>query len=500
MLKDIKHSLKHSFIYGLGNIATKLVGFVLIPIYTDAKYLSVADYGALSILEIISQLLVAIFGLSLYQGFVRWYWDIKTEDERKKLFFSVLVFVSAVSIVLSTFLLFFSSSLSNLIFSNADYSYIIILVIINSSFLAIQSVPNSAMRIQTKSALYTGLNLIKLTALLSITIFFVVVLERGVSGIFEAQILGNILYFILSSKYIYLNSIASYQTKLIKDLIVYSYPLILASMSGFLLSTIDRFSLNYLANLSDVGVYSLGFKFANTIKIFIVFSIQMALTPLMLKKINEKNNKRFYSKILTYFSFVLMIVVLLFSMFGKELISTFTVEKQYLEAAIIIPIISMMIFFGMMKDTVMIGLHVNKKTKIIGSVITVMALTNLGLNILLIPFWGIMGAAVSTLVSQLVFFTTTYHYAQKSYSIPYELTKITKIILVAGVLYGISLLSNNWLWCYAVPFKLFLIATYPFVLYFLNFYEQVEIENIKEMLNKTMKYLKMMVHSNMDKR
>ena len=88
MLKDIKSSLKHSFIYGLGNLATKLVGFVLIPIYTDAKYLSVADYGALSILEITSQLLVAILGLSLYQGYVRWYWDLKTDDERKKLFFS----------------------------------------------------------------------------------------------------------------------------------------------------------------------------------------------------------------------------------------------------------------------------------------------------------------------------------------------------------------------------------------------------------------------------
>ena len=142
MIKDIKSSFKHSLIYGLGNLATKLVGFVLIPIYTDAKYLSVTDYGALSILEVTSQLLVAVFGLSLYQGFLRWYWELKTEIERKKLFFSVLVFVSIVSVVLSILIFLFSTSLSNLIFSNTNYSYVIILVAINSSFLVIQNVPN----------------------------------------------------------------------------------------------------------------------------------------------------------------------------------------------------------------------------------------------------------------------------------------------------------------------------------------------------------------------
>lgn len=487
MLKDIKSSFKHSLIYGLGNLASKLVGFVLIPIYTNAKYLSVADYGALSILEITSQLLVAVLGLSLYQGFVRWYWDFKTDVERKKMFFSVLSIVSITSIVISSIIILFSSFFSKLIFSNTSYSYIFILVVVNSALLAIQTVPNSAMRIQTKSVLFTGLNLIKLLALLLITIYFVVVLKRGVAGIFEAQIIGSLLYFILSSKYIYFNSLFAFQTKLIKELLQYSYPLILASLSGIVLTTIDRYSLNYLSTLDDVGVYSLGFKFANTIKIFIVVSVQMALTPLMLKKINEPNNKRFYTKVLTYFSYVLMLVVLFFSMFSKEMVSAFTVEKQYLNATIIIPTIALMIFFGMLKDTVMIGLHVTKSTKVIGSVITVMAIVNLGLNILLIPVWGIFGAAIATLFAQFIFFLVIYHFAQKSYSIPYEIFKILKIIIVAAFLYGISLISNNWDWFYKILFKLVLTVTYPFILYFLNFYEQIELETIKNTLNKVIR-------------
>lgn len=484
MLKDLKHSIKHSFIYSLGNLATKIVGFILIPIYTDSKYLSITDYGALSILEITSQLLVAILGMSLYQGYVRWYWDLKTVEERKKLFFSVIVFISVFSLIFSVILSIFSSYFSLLIFANNHYTYIFVLVIVNSSLLAIQSVPNGAMRIQSKSILFTSINLVKLFIVLLVTVYFVVVLKRGVAGIFEAQLLGSIFYLILSSRYIYLNSIAIFQVKIIRELIVYSYPLILASMSGVLLGTIDRYSLNYLSDLTDVGVYSLGFKFANTIKIFIVSSVLMALTPLMLKKINAPNNKRFYTKVLTYFSFGLMIVILSFSMFSTELVKTFTIEDQYLKAIKIIPVISFMIFFGAIKDTVMIGLHVKKKTKIMGSIIAIMACINLGLNILFIPLWGIMGAAVSTLISQFAFFITIYYFAQKSYFIPYEILKIFKIIIVAGVLYGISLVSNNWSWYYAIPFKLFLIATYPFLLYSLNFYEPVEVENIRGIWKK----------------
>jgi O-antigen/teichoic acid export membrane protein len=148
-----------------------------------------------------------------------------------------------------------------------------------------------------------------------------------------------------------------------------------------------------------------------------------------------------------------------------------------------------MIFFGMMKDTVMIGLHVNKRTKVIGSVITAMAVLNLVLNILLIPIWGIVGTAVATLFSQFIFFLAIYYYAQKSYPIPYEEFKIVKIFIVASVLYGVSLVSNYWDWFYRIPFKLFLAATYPFLLYFLKFYEQIELDTIqnifKNMIQKS---------------
>ncbi len=484
MLKDLKSVSKDSIIYGIGNVATKIVGFLLIPIYTNPKFMSVADFGVLSILDISAQVLVALFGLSLYQGFMRWYWDMKTTKERKELFFTVLSSVSVLSLIFGTILAFNAPLISNLLYHTGIYSRTIVLVIINAVLISIQVLPNSSMRIQGKSKLYTALSVLKFTANLLFTVYFVVFLKRGIEGIFEAQIIGSLLYFVFSFKHIIKNSIIKIQARILKELFIYSYPLIFASMSGILLTTIDRFSLNYLSTLPNVGIYTLGFKIGGSIKVFVVTSVQLALTPLLLKRINDPNNKRLYSKVLTYFSFGLMWIVLAVSVFSREIIILIAKSPQYIEATYIVPIIAMISFFGMAKDSVIMGLHVHKKTKIIGTLIVIAGLLNLGLNIILIPKWGIYGAAWASLTAQLLLFAAVYHFAQKSYKVNYELGKLLLIIIVGASLYGLSLLLNNMnLWT-AFGLKFIILLSYPLWFLVFPFFEQVEKDSIKGFFRK----------------
>jgi len=480
MLKDLKSVSKDSIIYGIGNVATKIVGFILIPIYTNPKFMSVTDFGVLSILDISAQVLVAIFGMSLYQGYLRWYWDIKDPNERKRLFFTVTTTIGIFSILFGLLLGFNTNWISQIIYNTEEYSRAILLVIINAVLMSIQVMPNSSMRIQSNSKLYTTLSVIKFTTNLLFTVYFVVFLKRGIEGIFEAQIIGNLLYFVFASRHIIQNSIVRYKTKVIKDLMVYSYPLVFASMSGILLTTIDRYSLNELGSLPEVAIYSLGFKIGGSIKVFIVTSVQLALTPMMLKRINDSDNKRFYSKILTYFSFGLMWVILGISVFSREIIVLIAKSPEYLEATLIVPIIAMISFFGMAKDTVVIGLHVHKKTKIIGTLIMLAGLANLLLNILLIPKWGIFGAAWASLMAQFILFIITYTVAQRSYPIRYEMGKLILIIIVGLGLYLLSYLTNDlniWL---SIIIKSIIIISYPLWFFIIPFFEKVERESIKK--------------------
>ena len=484
MLKNIKQVSKHTFIYGFGNVSVKLIGLILIPLYTNPKFFSVEEFGAISLLEVTSQLLVALTGLSIYQAFTRWYWDKDYIHLQKSLFFTVLASNIVFTTIIGLPIIFFSEPLSLLIFHNQEYSYVLKILYLSVFLQVISQTVFTLMKMQSRSLLFSITNSIKLFITLGLTIYFVVVLKRGIKGVFEAQVLGFIPYFIYLIPYILKNITIRFNLAVLKELISFSMPLMLGSVSGTVLTIFDRYSLNYLATLDDVGIYSLGFKFANTIKIVLVMSVQLAVSPIIFQKMNDPDNKRFYSKLMTYEAFIVTMAVLFFTLFGFELIKMFTVDDNYLKAVYIIPVISLSILFGMLKDTSLTGLQIIKKTTVIGTTILFVSLLNMGLNIILIPHLSIHGASISTLLSQIIYFIIIYRSAQKHYFIPYELKKIFILIGVVCLYFVLSLLLNNCNPLIRISLKALLLIAFPFILNIFKFYETVEIISIKGAWNK----------------
>lgn len=484
MLKNIKQLFRHTIIYGFGNVSVKIIGLILIPLYTNPKYFSVKDFGAISLLEVSVQLLVALLGLSVYQALTRLYWDANYSKVQKSLFYTVLVFNILFIIIIGFPFILFSEHLSVLLFEDTSFSYVLKVMYLSVFFQVISQALMTLMKLQSKSTLYSITNIIKLFVTLIITIYFVIYLKRGIKGIFEAQVLGYIPYFIHLAGYTIKNIVFRFNGRMLRELIVYSLPLMLGSVSGTVLTIFDRYSLNYLATLDDVGIYSLGYKFANTIKIALVTSVQLAVSPMIFQKMNDKDNKRFYSKLLTYQSFIVTIAVLFFSLFGYEMIAVFTSDDIYLKAAYIIPVISTSILFGMMKDTALTGLQIIKRTGIIGLVILIISLINMGLNILLIPYLKIHGASLSTLLSQVIFFIVIYWIAQKNYPIPYEIRKVVLLVLIIAVYCLLTFILNRYAPLIRVPIKMLLLVAFPFVLKRFKFYEAIEIQSLNNAWNK----------------
>ena len=484
MLKDIKSTVKNSLVYGLGNISVKLVGLVLIPIYTNPIYLSMDDYGVLAILEAGTQFFIAILGLALIQAFIRWYWDEKFKKNQKSILFTLVAFLILYSLLLFTFFYPYTNKISILLFAKPDFVYLLRLMFVSAILQMLAQVPLALLRLQEKAVFYSGVNLFKLSITLIVTIYLVVFARRGLEGIMEAQIIGNTLLLIVLLPFMIKNSALKFEARIILGMLAYSYPLVLGSISGILLSIFDRFTLNYMAELQDVGVYSLGFRISNTIKILIISSVQLAITPLLFRMMGKDGNQRFYSKVMTYFSFVVMIAVLAMSFFANEIVKVFSHDSGYWHAAIIIPVISFALFFGMLKENALIALHIKKKTKVIGIIILLIALLNLALNILLIPRYTILGASAATLFSQIVFFVVIYIFAQKAYFIPYEIWKISKMVLLALSLYILVSFTNDLSLLVRLIIKPSILISFPFLLYFIGFYEKNEIQAIKGMWGK----------------
>ncbi len=477
MLADFRKLIRLSAIYGLGTLSTKLAGFVLIPLYT--RSFSVSQFGILGLLEVSAAVVISFFGFSLYSGFFRWYWDKSAEHKKESLFFTVTVFQIGVVVVAYFAALPFLRNFSELILDSPDYTYLLRLMLISSLMQIVLLMPNTLLRLQEKPWLFTFANLLQLVFSLSVTVYYIVYQHAGIEGIYYGQIAGSIAFASVLVRYSIRNMKYSFETAMLREILVYCFPLFMSGVALVMLNVTDRYSIKVLGNMADVGLYAYGFKLANVLNVFLITSVNYAIQPMIYRMMNNPGNKSFYAKLLTYYTYGTMIFALAMMVFGMEITKLFAKRVEYYDAWYIFPFIVYSIVFGMMKDVATTGLSISKKTKIIAVTVIITAVLNLILNIVLIRLFGNQGAALSKMLSMFVFFALTFYFAQKIYPIPYEMKRIAIMLFTAAVLYGISLLFNSWSVVLRLALKSILIVSYPFVLYLFGFYEQVELENIR---------------------
>lgn len=482
MLNILRSTVKSTFIYSFGNLSSKLAGFILIPLYTSK--LTVADFGVLGMLEISSQILIAIIGMGLYNAFFRWYWDKDYAQNQKSILFTIYVSIMILGTMLVSAIYFARVPVANLLFNSSAYSHLIVLFSMVAVFEAFNIVTTTLIRLKDKSVYFSVLMITKLLVTLGFTIYFIVYRKRSVEGIYYAQLIGNTVYIGLSAFFVVKEITLRFEKDILKGMLKYSYPLLIVNITGVLLNVTDRYALNFLTNLEEVGKYSLVFKISNTIRVFVITSVNMALQPMLFKVMNQANHKRFYSKVTTYYAFGLMFFVLGLSVFGKEIVHLLSKNSSYWSSYYLIPIIALSTFFTMLRDMALTGINISKKTYYTARIIVVCVVLNLGFNILFITYLGALGAAISVALSQLLFFVLVYYYAQKTYHIPYELKKIALLIVVSFVLYLGSVFMADFHLVLRIVLKIVLIAMLPFILRFLNFYEAIELQKMREFWNK----------------
>ncbi len=479
MLKDIKETSKHSAVYLIGNIAIKVTGLILIPLYTNPKYLSIIDYGALAILEATVILLVGIIATPMRSSLIRWYWDKKYVAHQKSIFYSTIAFLLIIIIPTTLILIHYSDFLSSLLFKSIDYTLILKFTFLSIGFKILNDQILNLAKLQSKSLLYSSALILKLTLILGIILWGIMLKGYGLIIIWQANAIGEFIILLLLIPYASKNIKISFQKKILKEMLAYGFPLMLAATSGVLLAVTDRYMLNSMSGMEKTGIYSLGFRIANTLKIVISSSLALALAPLLMKKIHTEGSRRFYSKVMTYTGFIFTLGLLGLSLFSLEILKIFTGSAEYWAANGVIPIISFALFFGLLKDNITIGLIIEKKTKVIGLLIFITSMLNIILNLLFIPIWDIYGAALATVCSQMFFFITMAVQAQKAYFIPYEWKKIATLFLLALLLIIFSLTISDMNIILRLPIKIALFVSFPFILYLLHFYDDVELVQIK---------------------
>jgi O-antigen/teichoic acid export membrane protein len=482
LLQDIKNTIKQSAVYGLSRISSKLVGFILLPLYS--LHFSLSEYGVIGRLETLWQILWAILLFGLESGIVRWYTLIEDEDKKKKFLFSLTIFLVLFNFFGLIILYFSSGLLSSLIFESNQYSKLVFYTAIIATLEALVFVQFLLLRIKEKAFSYSILAIFITLINFGFQVYYLQYTSVKLEGIFLSKIFSPAIGVIILAPFFVKNLKIGIDKENLKELLKYSFPMMLASVSVTFLNQFDRYMLGYLANDDLVGTYVLGNNISGLITFLIISPFSLAFTVISWKKLQDENAKRFYTKTITYFYFIILMCVIFVSLFTPNFIKIFTLNTKYWTAKEIVPWISLAIPFYGIHHIATFSFYVTKKTHYVLWCYLLAFMLKVILNIILIPIFNIYGAAISNYTSFLALNLFLYLLSRHQYFIPYEWNKII-LMSVIGILILIPFFYFKFeTLAIQVVLKLLAIVLFPLLLYPFKFYENIEVIYIKGFFKK----------------
>jgi len=479
IVNKTKRLAYNSLIYSIGTFLPVLVNFILIPLYT--RYLSTDDYGIMSIADIITKITTILLAMGLPVTIVRFYYDFKDNPySAKKYLGAIISFVVLIGLTVSGILTIWGEGLFKYFLSekSALFNPYIIMAIWTSFFALTSSI--IANWYQAKSmpwyhVIITSINFLTLTSLM---VYFVVLQNGGALGAIKAGLVSSIFVFIIMIPIIIKESRLNLSLKRIAPSLKFSLPLIPVSLASWLLIFIDRILLERYTNLSQVGIYSLGYS-AGMVMMLIVASIHKAWAPFFFTRLKNGFGVKLFGEITTYYIALVSLIGLFGSLFSKELIMLLTTPDYY-NAYTLVPLVILGYIFYGFYNVVTTPLFYKKKTNLILIYTLISVIVNIGLNIWWIPLFGMIGAAYATAVSYFVLFILGIVSSQKNMKVPYQYSKMLGILAITGTIY-ICILQ---LFDDSILIKSLGIIVYILALYIFGIINKNDISKIYKTLNR----------------
>lgn len=414
----IKTFFKNSFIYTIGTVLTRGIGIILVPIYT--RYLTPSEYGVIDLFVILASIIALTIALEIHQAVARFYQDTDDKDEKREYVSTAFIFTVFVYVIYLCISFIFLDTFTIWLLDDIKYRSVFLLASLAIFTSGLFYFTSSQLRWQIMPQESVIVSIVNVTIVASIAVYLLVIENIKVESIFIGQIMGNTIGMILSILYTKKSYELVFVYEKFKELIQFSYPLVFSGIAIFIALFIDRIAIKYFLGLDELGIYGLAYRFA-AITSLVMIGFQSSLSPLIYKHYKEEETPGNIVKLFEIFWLFVIFITVGAILFSKEIIILMS-TRDYYEAASVIPLLVLAVFFTNMYIFTP-GLDIMKKTKTIAMISILGAILNTGLNFLLIPKFGILGAAIATLISAIIIFIIRVKMSQKYYKISFEWLK-----------------------------------------------------------------------------
>lgn len=490
--------LKDSAIYGVGNIVQKFLSALLLPLYT--VFLSPADYGVLGMVLTTSSLIYVVINIGFDVAYTRFFFDDDSPEHRNNVitatFWAWTVYPAIVLVLLALVM----PQLSRALMGQPGYTFYFDLGLIYLFFSNWYSLPLMLFRLEHRPLTYLSFMIAQIFVQVPLTVVLVTVVHLHVLGV----LIGNaVALFVLNTAGIpfYWRRLTwRVDTRLLKQMIGMALPATATGLVFFILKFSDRYFVMRYWGQTQVGLYTTANTLSQPIYLALVaFNLAWPQWHYAHLK-DEARHKRLVADSATYFLLLCVLLLAGLGVFMPGWIRLLTARPAYWSVGPATLVLGLAMVLNSAYNVFWVGANVAKKNRLVPAVVGAGSLVNLGLNIVLIPRWGIIAASWTTVAGFAVLAVLMLLVSRRYYVIPYQWSRFAKMALAGAVtlaagfvvqrLSGESVYQPFWHVMTSELLKVPTLALFPLTLIVTRFFTPGEKAAIRRFARRTLSRLR----------
>ena len=470
---QLKRLVRHSAIYGLGGIVSRLLAVILLPLYTN--YLPPNAYGQVEIVTAATAVLVIVLQLGISSAFFRFYFDTKDAAQRLVVVRTSFWFTMTTATVGLVIGLVFADPIGHALqLGHAP-------TLVRAGAVGLWAQTNyqqltALFRVEERSVAYAIASIANVLITVVAMVLSVAVFTWGATGLVVGNFIGTLAVYLVLVAYRREQLGLQFDRTLFRRMQNFGMPLVPSALALWAISFIDREFVAYYNGRGEVGIYSAAIKVASVIT-FVMLAFRTAWPAFAYSIEDDREAKRTYAFVLTYLLAAASWAALALGALAPWLVSLLTSNHAYQRAENGVALLAFGFAIYAGYTVLAIGSGRARRTQLNWVVTGVGAAANVGLNFWLIPRYGMVGASISTAAAYVVLFIGMTVYGQSVYPVPYQWRRLVTAVAAAV---GLTVLARAPHLGLAPTFALVLV--YPVVLAFLGFYLPAERARLRRLV------------------
>ncbi len=462
---QLKRLAKHSAIYGLGGLVSRLLAVLLLPLYTS--YLTPKDYGRVETLVALTAILVTLLRAGISNAFFRFYFDSSETAARLRVLRTSFWFTMTTATLGLVAGWIFAPWIADLLNLGPNQDGLV-----RAAFVGLWAQLNyeqltALFRVEERSTAFVAASLANVLLTIATTILLVVVFDEGALGVIVGNFTGTLIVYLALLGYRREQLGLEFDRELLRRMNRFGLPLVPSGLALWTLNFSDRFFLAHLKGQDDVGRYSIGVRIASAMVLLLV-AFRTAWPAFAYSIEDDREARRTYGFVLTYLLFIACWLSLALGVLAPWLVRLLARDPAFWPGA---EVVAPLAFAGALwggYTVLAIGIGRMRRTQFNWVITGSAAALDVVLNLLLVPRYGIHGAATAAVSAFALMFTAMALYAQRIYPVPYQWRRVFTLLSVAVGLTVVGRVVDR------LDVAILLVAVYPLVLLPAGFYLPAE--------------------------